>query len=378
MTRCNNDPQGKQMLRVVESVQEGGSPGGEITFSEVSFDPLGYAELRDAILHEPLHIPLCGQGKVIASNIEGLELGQIGRFNTKLESRFKSKSIGLVRGGWLPSAMALEDNSVVLPDRCVVAELNARLKNGLPKSKAENDFIDLFADSAIRINPLLFVLEGDARQNPRPEMVERHLSEAVSKLRSALPKAILVAADPQGLKGVLGLIQDTQPGMARKHDFLMRLNPKLKSPIGRRHADIQWDGVLATADACGVPRTSLVVIAALSTVAMQDGKSPAKRLLKFDGRYTEAETYNALADLRSLELLMYIFALFPDQHVMLCTADKNMALFWAGLRASNFAFEHGRLNFDVAPRDLLPGISEERWTHAMVPQFHPEPPKVRV
>lgn len=355
------------MLRVVESVQEDSSPGREITFSDVSFDPLGYAELQNAILHGPLLIPLRGQGKVVSSNIEGLEIGQIGRFKTTLESRFRSKSIGLVRGGWLPSAMALEDNSVVLPDRCVVAELNSRLKNGIPKPEAGNDFIDLFADSTIRINPLLFVLEGDAGQNPRPETVERHLREAVSKLRSALPKAILVAAEANGIKGVLGLIQDTQPGMARNHDFLMQLNPKLKSPIGRKHAETTWDDVLAAADACGVPRTSLVVIAALSTVAMPGGKSPAKRLLKFDGQYTEADTYNALADLRSLELLMYILALFPDEHVMLCTADKDMALFWAGLRASNFAFNLGRMSFDVAPGDLLPGVSEKRWKESISP-----------
>ncbi|RUX20755.1 hypothetical protein EOA23_27645 [Mesorhizobium sp. M2A.F.Ca.ET.042.01.1.1] len=267
----------------------------------------------------------------------------------------------------MPSAMALEDNSVVLPDRCVVDELNKRLRNGLPKPGAESDFIDLFADSAIRINPLLFVLEGDDRQNPSSETVERHLSEAVSKLRSALPKAILVAADAQGLNGVLGLFQDTQPGMARKHDFLARLNPKLKSPIGRKDVPARWDDVLAAADASGVPRTSLVVIAALSTVVVPGGKSPAKRLLKFDRQYTEANTYNALADLRSLELLMYIFALFPNEHVMLCTADKDMALFWAGLRASNFAFNLGRMSFDVAPGDLLPGVSEKRWKESTSP-----------
>ncbi|OWK19755.1 hypothetical protein AJ88_39430 [Mesorhizobium amorphae CCBAU 01583] len=254
-----------------------------------------------------------------------------------MESRFRSKSIGLVRGGWLPSALALEDNSVVLPDRCVVAELNKRLKHGFPKPEVENDFIDLFADSSIRINPLLFVLEGDGRQNPKPETVERHLGEAVSKLRSALPKALLVAADAQGLKGVLGLIQDTQPGMARKHDFLTRLNPKLKAPISNKNLQARWDEVLVTADACGVARTSLVVIAALSAVVVPRGQSPAKGLLKFGERYTEADTYNALADLRSLEIFMYILALFPDQHVMLCTADRNMALFWAGLRPSNFA-----------------------------------------
>ncbi len=353
------------MLRVREEARPDGSLAREIEFSDVVFDPLGYAELHEAILHGPLHIPLHGRGKVVSSNIKGVEVGQDGRFTTKLESRFTSKSIGLVRGGWLPSAMALKDNSIVFPDRCVVAELNNRLRGGLSKPDADPDFIDLFADSAIRINPLLFVLEGDRGQNPEPETIEGHLHEAVSKLRSALPKAILVASDAQGLKGVLGLIQDTQPGMARKHDFLTRLNSKLKSPIGRRDVQARWDDVLAAADASGVTRTSLAVVAALSTVVVPGGKSPARRLLKFDNRYSQADTYNALSDLRALELLMHIFALFPNEHVMLCTADKSMALFWAGLQASNFTSVHGRLSFDVAPQDLLPGVSERQWKQAL-------------
>lgn len=84
-------------------------------------------------------------------------------------------------------------------------------------------------------------------------------------------------------------------------------------------------------------------------------------MLKFDNQYTRADAYNASADLRSLEILMYIFALFPDQRVMLCTADKSMALFWVGLQASNFAFHKGRMTFDVTPDDLLPGITRKQW-----------------
>ncbi len=73
------------------------------------------------------------------------------------------------------------------------------------------------------------------------------------------------------------------------------------------------------------------------------------------------ETRASLADLRSLEVLMHIFAIWPDQRVMLCTADKDMALFWTGLRASNFMYQAGRMSFDVDPAALLPGISSQQW-----------------
>ena len=55
---------------------------------------------------------------------------------------------------------------------------------------------------------------------------------------------------------------------------------------------------------------------------------------------------------------MYLFAMYPDQRLMLCTADKDLALFWTGLRARDFAFSNGRMTFDMSPTDLLPGITD--------------------
>jgi hypothetical protein len=243
----------------------------------------------------------------------------------------------------------------------VVAELKARLRNGIERNSLDKDFLDLFADQPVRINPLLFVLEGNARQNPTAAIARQQLDEGIAKLRSALPAAILIAADEGGLKGALGLVHDSNPGMMRGQDFLLRLNPKLMSPIGKKDIQSNWDNVLVTAKNCGIPKRSLVVIAALSAVIMPNGSSPAKRLLKFDRNYTRGDAYNALADLRSLQILMYLFAMYPDQRLMLCTADKDLALFWVGLRARDFAFSEGRVTLDMSPTDLLPGITDVRW-----------------
>jgi hypothetical protein len=350
----------KHVLKYQER-NEDGTPGREIVFTDIAFSPLGYAALRDAKLHQRMEIPLIGRGAVLGTNVIGIEAGQNAKFEATLESTFTSRTIGLVKDGWLPSALAAVNDTVVLPDRCVVAQLNARLKNGVTKPEVGKDFIDLFADNAIRINPMLFVLEGDDGENPTPETIGKQLEEAVSKLRSALPKAELVAADARGVEGILGLIRDTQDGIARKQDFLIRLNPKLKSPVSRNNARSYWDEVLAVADDCGIPRASLVVLAALSTVVMPQGGNPAKSLLKFGEAYARKDAYNGLADIRALEILMYLFALFPDQRAMLCTADKDMALFWVGLHASNFAFSHGRMTCDLAPADLLPSVANEQW-----------------
>lgn len=355
----------KHILKYQEQ-DEDGTLGRELVFTDITFSPLGYDALRNAKLHQKIEIPLIGRGAILSSDVAEIGVGQVAKFGMTLESQFTSRAIGLVKGGWLPSILAAVDDTIVFPDRCVVAQLQARLKNGVTKQAAEKDFIDLFADTAVRINPMLFVLEGDGGQNPTFETIGNQLEEAVTKLRSALPKAEMVAADAGGLEGVLGLIQDTQDGIKRKQDFLIRLNPKLRSPVSRSNAPFCCDEVLMVAEDCGVPKASLVVLAALSAVIMPQGRNPAKGLLKFGEAYGPKHAYNGLADIRALEILMHLFAVFPKQRVMLCTADKDMALFWVGLQASNFAFSHGRMTFDLNPTDLLPGIASEQWKKVLV------------
>ncbi|MFA1672070.1 hypothetical protein ACDY97_04435 [Rhizobium mongolense] len=346
----------------VRELDTDGIPGREISLTDIDFTPLDYETLRDAKLHQHLKIPLRGRGRMHASVGLDIDEGENAVFSTILESRFTSKAIGLVKGGWLPSALASIGNAVVLPDRCVVAQLNSRLKNGATKSGSDPDFIDLFADGPVRINPLLFVLEGDGGENPTTDIVGKNLAEAVAKLRSALPHCEIVAADDEGLKGVLGLIDDTRAGMQHKQGFLLEVNQKLKSPVSRKLRGAIWDQVLCAAKNHALPTTSLVVLAALSSIVTPQGRNPAKGLLKFGEKYSSKEAYNGLADIRALELLMGLYCLFPDQRLMLCTADKDMALFWVGIGASNFRIQGSHFAFDIKPTHLLPNVSDIQWS----------------
>lgn len=120
------------------------------------------------------------------------------------------------------------------------------------------------------------------------------------------------------------------------------------------------DEVLSKADQCGVSRASLVVLAALSAVFVANGASPAKRLLKIKADYRDVDAYNALVDLRSLEMLIHVFAWLPNLPTMLCTADKDMALFWVGIQASNFEQKGAGVSCNLSPVDaLLPGFANE-------------------
>lgn len=337
--------------------------GRGATFLGVEFYGLQYADLINHKLNTPVRVPLrWTHARLAESNIDGIPAENVISASAFLESPYSSRTIGLVRDGWLPSGIALQTNMVVLPDRCTITELKGRFRDGVKTTETDKDFLDLFAGSAVRINPLLFALEGNVRSNPPPDVIEQQFDAACRIITEALPEAELVPQRRAGLQGAIGIMHDTQASMTRKQNFLMQLAPLLRTPVATKRVDALWDTVLAAADSNGVSRHSLVVLAALSAVCVPNGKSPAKRLLKLNVRdYRPEDAYNALADLRSLEVLMHLFALFPKEKILLCTGDKDLALFWAGIRATNFSQNNGHCSFTLSPiEELFPYVSDTR------------------
>jgi hypothetical protein len=145
-----------RILKVQELDTEGGKPARNVTLKDLAFEPLGFTDLRGAILHRPTRFPFAGTGTII----DEPNGGQRGRFRMMLKSRFTSKAIGLVKGGWLPSGMALEDDSIMMPDRCVVAQLNARLRGGTTRlAQNPTSLIYLLTAPSASIQSYLFLRE---------------------------------------------------------------------------------------------------------------------------------------------------------------------------------------------------------------------------
>lgn len=353
----------RNVLRYEEVDEETGAPTGRgASFTGVEFQALQYSDLINLKL-DKVTIPLRWKdARVLESTIPGITLEKFATSNATLESAYSSKTIGLVQGGWLPSGLALQSGMVIMPDRCTITELIGRFRDGKKTNTEDKDFLDFFANRHIRINPLLFALEGNLKKNPPPDVVEQQFEWACAKIKAALPQAELVPAGKESLRGVVGIINDTHASMVRKQNFLMRLAPKLLGNISALQLPAVWDDVLAIADECDVPRRSLVVFAALSAASVPNGKSPAKKLLKLTKPSYSAElAYNALADLRSLELLMHLFALFPHERILLCTSDKDLALFWAGIRTSGFTWQGSHFECTFSPVEaLLPNVTPER------------------
>jgi len=340
---------------------DGGAPR-TVAFTDVDIKPRGYEELAAAKLHRGVTIPLeMYNGRIVQTDVEGMATDKYAHITATLHSPFTAKAIGLVRGGWLPSTLAAtREASVVMPDRNIISEIAGRFANGR-KVGRQPDFLDLFEDQPIKINPILFALEGNGRDIPDAVLARSQLEEVVGKLSSALPAATIMVG-PQSIDGLLGLIEDSRPGMARKQTLLRGLAPTLAAPVARRHRDARWSEALSLADGLGVQRGSLVMLAVLSTIVNPQGHCAAKRLLKFHANYSNADAYNALSDLRSLDILLLSLTLIPEHDTQLCTADRNLALFWVGMGVSDIRAEDGSTQSIMTPHEaMLPPPYAERW-----------------
>ncbi len=127
---------GERVLRFEEYDSAGAPTGRGATFVGVEFHGLKYADLIDHKLNTPINIPLrWTNARVVESDLEGVSPEDVASVNTSLESPYSSRTIGLVQDGWLPSGMALQDNMVVMPDRCTFSELSGRFRDGAKRTK---------------------------------------------------------------------------------------------------------------------------------------------------------------------------------------------------------------------------------------------------
>lgn len=345
-----------------------GRPRYTLAFTGVRLTPLGYQQLLDTALHQPMKVPLDWRNaKIVSSDVPNIDVDAVASAHADLDSHLTSRVVALVAGGWLPSALATADGRAeVLLDRNVVTEIVGRFEAGR-LDEPHSDFIDLIAGRKVRLNPMLWVLEGNEREIPTPEKAQAQLEEVVTKLTAALPDCVRVVG-PNSLQGALGLIEDGRPGLHAKQAFLLKVAPFLKSPVSRSRADARWTQILQCADAADVRRASLVVLAALSIAAVPNGASPAAKVMKFKAGYGPKDAYNALADLRSLEVLMAVIAMAPERCPQIWTADRPLALLWAALGATNFRQSPGVFTFDLNPNAaLIPETFVDRYKAIFTP-----------
>lgn len=351
---------GQMVFTYKEVERPGGGPLRTISFTNIDVVPLDYELLVSARGQAELTIPLdMRNAQIVDTDVEDVDASLFAHIKANLTTTFTANAIGLVRGGWVPSALgAVRPETLVILDRNVVTEIMGRFYGGVLRGRAP-DFLDMFGEAPVQINPCLYAMEGNRRALPDVQHVRDQLEEAISKLSKALPRAHLLVSD-QSIHGIIGLLEESREEFEKRQAFLMRVAPMLESPVARSRVESVWAQVVNAASCCGVPSQALVVLAALSVVVTPRA-GPARELLKFKRGYDEALAYNALCDIRAIEYLLYLHGHFPNQPVQLCTGDLGLAKFWVALGA-DMVRENGELSIVMTPHpELIGGEDLERW-----------------
>lgn len=324
---------------------DGQLTGQKLTCTGGNIRPLKYADLLVQIAGLPGKLPIAwDNAKVLESDHANARPGDRTSFTTYLNSNFSCNTFCLVENGWLPLGLAVPTDIILLLDNCTTTRLN-------PSSNTKRihpDFIDFLRDRPIRINPSLYAIEGNQKATLSNTQIEERLREAYDKIARQLPKAILIPKDMAGLEGVKGIIKESNVNFSKKQHFLVKVAPKLNGEVTNDRKGAVWSEILDLAAQHKVPTDSLLMVLLLTMVSVQKN-SPGYKIIKPGQQYTMENAYNALSDLRALEIYMTTLGYFPNEKVAFCTNDKNLALFWVGIQPNGFVSEGNHCRYKLNP-----------------------------
>lgn len=327
--------------------------GNSVTMSHTGAEPLGFDDLLALTAGERANVKVTLYGDRALINGEMKE----GRVRAVATMNFDKRTTvyALVQGGWLPPPFVLPPNFLV--DRNVVSVLRSiRLGASRGDLAATKWWLQFFNDPRVLFNPVLCALEGATRSVPRFSDFRIEFDKGRAELCQALPGVSVVSLNDEALAAAYQIILDLQERAEREISFLRAVAPSLTSRVSDREFGSALERLFGEAHAHRVARDSLVFLAALSCLAEDkhgSGVAVGRKLLKPSASYTVADAYNALADMRHLEMLIQSHLLPGRESFALCTADQALALFWAGIAPREIAAGDGAASFTVT---LEPGL----------------------
>ena len=239
----------------------------------------------------------------------------------------------LVPGGWLPMPFTVPPHFLV--DRNVVIALR-KIQDGRSSlnSRSLEWWARLFVGGDGLFSPLLYAFEAGFRRKPSmPEFIEAY-EEGVSELRDALPGSDVVRLNDAGYRIAYTQLEAFDARYEKEARFLQAICPIITQRASRRSEKELVANIFEMVGKCDLSRASIVVLAALSCVYEDMHGSPVsigRGLLKPNKIYTEADAFNAISDVRHMELAATNQGFFGGRAFSLCTCDRSLALMWSAL-----------------------------------------------
>ncbi|BBP00136.1 hypothetical protein [Sulfuriferula nivalis] len=287
-----------------------------------------------------------------------------GRATVKTKVAFNNPTtiFALVRGGWLPLPFSIPARFLV--DRNVVISLR-KIREGKVAANAQalQWWTNFFAEGTGMFNPLPYAFEAGFRRKPTMAEFVSAFDEGSSELRDALPECHIVRFEDTHYRAAYAQLEAFDERNERETKFLQTACPLVIQRVPRRTEVEVAEAIVRIADKFELTRGSLATLAVLSCLYEDiHGTKPAigRRILKPRSVYSEADAFNALSDLRHIELAAAGQAYLKQDAFSLCTCDRPMALLWSALSARGECSPDGSIEFTFdLTSDLFSRLSED-------------------
>jgi hypothetical protein len=334
--------------------------GETIDILPEKFQPLSYSDLVIDYENQEKQYPIVIDAKSIESPQRAGQRTGPGRVSMPINVHRQLSIFALVDGGWLPPPFVIPPNFLV--DRNVVASLaKIRQGNSRPDLTRSDWWFQFFNEFSALINPAQYAFEGNNQSSPSLEEFRRAFDEASVEISTRLPGARLVKYGPAQFRAAYALINDFANRQQRETDFLIKTAPVVSQRLADSQLKKAQAEILKTAEASSLKMRSLVVLAILSCLYERidgSGFMAARKIIKPRTTYTRQNAYNALSDLRALEIFVSGLG-FQRGPFALCTCDRAIAAFWCGLNAHDHRWENEQFSFTMGlTEDLFPRLGE--------------------
>lgn len=309
--------------------------------------PLGTADIRalEADDSSALEMELAADEAIVDGE------KKVGLVKLKANITFNKPVLvyALVQGGWLPLPFAIPSRFLV--HRNVVILLR-KIHEGKVSANAESLrwWTKFFSNDSAIFNPLPFTFEAGFRRKPTMVEFVSAYDEGATELLRALPNCHIVKFADTNYRLAYAQLEAFDARYEREVRFLQATCPLVTYRNSRSTEREVATTIVRTADQFQLYRSSLIVLAVLSCLYEDVHGTPpsiGRKVLKPKTVYTEADAFNAISDLRHMEIAAAGQTYFQHEAFALCTCDRPLALLWSALSIRGQSTSGGTIEFTL-------------------------------